>query len=83
MPMRRRCGVVLIVALARDLRRSVIVEGVESEGDAERMAELGCEFAQGFPVPEPLTAKDTLAYVARHYRVEPGGAGSGAAGLGG
>ena len=78
-------GVVLssIVSLAHDLRRSVIVEGVESEAEAERMAELGCEYAQGFLFAEPLTAKDALAYVARHYRVEPGGAGSGAAGLGG
>jgi EAL domain-containing protein (putative c-di-GMP-specific phosphodiesterase class I) len=72
-----------IVALARDLKRSVIVEGVETDRDAERLQELGCEYAQGFLFSEPLAAKDALAYVARHYRVASDGLGSGAAGLGG
>ena len=58
-----------IVSLARDLRRSVIVEGVETERDAQRLQELGCEYAQGFLFSEPLPARDALAYVARHYRV--------------
>jgi diguanylate cyclase (GGDEF)-like protein/PAS domain S-box-containing protein len=72
-----------IVSLARDLRRSVIVEGVETERDAERMLEFGCEYAQGFLFSEPLSVKDTLAYVARHYRMASETLGSGAAGLGG
>ncbi len=72
-----------IVALARDLKRGVIVEGVETERDAERMLEFGCEYAQGFLFSEPLTAKDALAYIARHYRVGTDGWRSGAAGLGG
>ena len=78
-------GVVLssIVALAHDLKRSVIVEGVETERDAQRMLELGCEFAQGFLFAEPLATKDALAYVARHYRVASDSLGSGAASLGG
>jgi diguanylate cyclase (GGDEF)-like protein len=78
-------GVVLssIVSLAHDLKRSVIVEGVETEREAERMLELGCEYAQGFLFSEPLSAKDTLAFTARHYRVASGALGSGAAGLGG
>ncbi len=60
-----------IVSLARDLRLSVIVEGVETERDAERMLDFGCEYAQGFLFSEPLSAKDTLAYIARHYRMAP------------
>ena len=56
---------------------------METERDAERMLELGCEYAQGFLFSEPLTAKDALAYVARHYRLASDGLGSGAAGLGG
>ncbi len=73
-----------IIALARDLKRSVIVEGVESEADAGRMAQLGCECAQGFLFSEPLTATDALAYIARHYRAPANlAAVSGAAGLGG
>ena len=73
-----------IVSLARDLRRGVIVEGVESEADAERMAQMDCEYAQGFLFSEPLTATDALGYIARHYRPDAGlAAASGAAGLGG
>jgi diguanylate cyclase (GGDEF)-like protein len=68
-----------VVALARDLKRSLIVEGVETESDAARLADLGCEFAQGFLFSEPLTPKDALTYIARHYRVGK----SGASGVGG
>ena len=70
-----------IISLARDLKCGLIVEGVESEHDAARMIDLGCEYAQGFLFSEPLAATDALAYIARHFRtaVER----SGAAGLGG
>ncbi len=73
-----------IVALARDLKRSVIVEGVETEADAARMVELGCEYVQGFLFSEPLVAKDALAYIARHCRTSANPAeGSSVSGLGG
>ncbi|MDE2134534.1 MAG: EAL domain-containing protein [Alphaproteobacteria bacterium] len=81
------CGVDVvlssIVSLARDLKRNVIVEGVESESDAQRMLEFGCEYAQGFLFSEPLTATDALTYIARHYRTVTDGRKSGAAGFGG
>ena len=45
-----------ILELARTLRLGTVAEGVESLGQAVRLAELGCELAQGFhfsrPVPE-------------------------------
>ena len=80
-------GVVLssIVTLAHDLKRDVVVEGVESAGDVARLREIGCEFAQGYYYSPPLPLDETLNYIARHYspgaaiRVSP----SGAAGLGG
>ncbi|MDE2266410.1 MAG: EAL domain-containing protein [Alphaproteobacteria bacterium] len=71
-----------VVSLAHDLNRCVIVEGVETERDAARMLELGCEYAQGFLFSEPLSTKDTLAFIARHYRTGDAPR-SGAAGLGG
>ena len=42
-------GVVLesIVTLAHDLKRDVVVEGVESEDDVQWLKDIGCEFAQG------------------------------------
>jgi diguanylate cyclase (GGDEF)-like protein/PAS domain S-box-containing protein len=71
-----------IVALAHDLKRSVIVEGVETEVDVERVTELGCEFAQGFHFSQPMTAVDAMTYIARTFRA-PVHQASGATGLGG
>lgn len=76
-----------IVTLAHDLRRDVVVEGVESEADARQLREIGCEFAQGFYFSPPLQLADALNYVARHYNpataVKPAGDASGASHLGG
>jgi diguanylate cyclase (GGDEF)-like protein/PAS domain S-box-containing protein len=57
-----------VISLAHELKRGVIVEGVETEEDARRLAELGCEFAQGFHFSEPLTAHDAMTYIARNFR---------------
>jgi len=70
-----------IVSLAHELGRSIIVEGVETEADVVRVAELGCEFAQGFHFSEPMTAVDAMSYIARTFRV-PAHQASGAPGLG-
>lgn len=56
-----------IVALAHELKRAIVVEGVESEEDAVRMAKMGCEFAQGFHYSVPLPAQEALNYIALHY----------------
>jgi len=80
-------GVVLssIVTLAHDLKRDVVLEGVETAEDVALLKEIGCEFAQGFYYSPPLPLADALNYIARHYnsgsaiKVAP----SGAAGVGG
>ncbi|HEX3675621.1 MAG TPA: EAL domain-containing protein [Rhizomicrobium sp.] len=59
-----------IVKMAQELGRSVVVEGVEGEADANWLADLGCEFAQGFFFSAPLPAADALAFIARHYRTD-------------
>ncbi|MBV9991017.1 MAG: GGDEF and EAL domain-containing protein [Alphaproteobacteria bacterium] len=56
-----------IVTLAHDLKREVVVEGVENEDDARHVAGLGCEYAQGFFYSPPLPLADALNYIARHY----------------
>jgi len=57
-----------VVSLAHELKRAVIVEGVETEADAARLKEMGCEYAQGFYFSEPLTAHDAMTYIARNFR---------------
>jgi diguanylate cyclase (GGDEF)-like protein len=62
-------GVILnsIVSLAHELKRNVVVEGVENARDAEWLKELGCEFAQGFFFAVPLPANEALNYIAMHF----------------
>ena len=71
-----------MITLAHDLKRNVIIEGVETEADAVRMAELGCEFAQGFLFSEPMAMQDAIGYIARRFRAAARQQGSGAAGVG-
>jgi EAL domain-containing protein (putative c-di-GMP-specific phosphodiesterase class I) len=42
--------------MAHALGMRVIPEGVETEGQLQRLAALGCELAQGFHLSRPLPA---------------------------
>jgi diguanylate cyclase (GGDEF)-like protein/PAS domain S-box-containing protein len=56
-----------IVAMAHDLKRTVVAEGVESEADAQFLAKIGCELGQGYYFSPALDAAAALDYIARHY----------------
>jgi diguanylate cyclase (GGDEF)-like protein len=58
-----------IVSMAHELGRAVVVEGVESEGDAAWLNSLGCEFGQGYYFSLPLSPAEALAFIARHYDI--------------
>ncbi|MBN9590561.1 MAG: GGDEF and EAL domain-containing protein [Alphaproteobacteria bacterium] len=58
-----------IVGMAHDLNRAVVVEGIESEGDAQFLDRLGCEFGQGYFFSPALDAPGVLDYIARHYNI--------------
>jgi diguanylate cyclase (GGDEF)-like protein/PAS domain S-box-containing protein len=59
-----------IVSLAHELKRTVIVEGVEQERDAIWLKQLGCEYAQGFYFSPPLASDEALKFIASHFRAE-------------
>jgi len=44
-----------VIALAHGLGKSVIAEGVEHKDQADRLRELGCDYAQGFYFGQPDT----------------------------
>jgi diguanylate cyclase (GGDEF)-like protein/PAS domain S-box-containing protein len=58
-----------IVAMAHELKRRVVAEGVESEADAQFLAKIGCDFAQGYYFSPALDAGAALDYIARHYNI--------------
>ena len=47
-----------IISLAHDLGMDVIAEGAEAEADIRELAELGCEYVQGFFYGQPMTATE-------------------------
>ncbi|MCP5412539.1 MAG: GGDEF and EAL domain-containing protein [Alphaproteobacteria bacterium] len=58
-----------IITMARDLKRAVVVEGIESEADAQLLERLGCEFGQGYFFAPALDAAAVLDFIARHYNI--------------
>ena len=53
-----------VVALAHELGKDVVAEGVETAVDASNLRSIGCEFGQGFYFGEPMLAKDVAALLA-------------------
>ena len=49
-----------IVALAHELGKEVVAEGIESEADANYLRSIGCEYGQGFHYGEPLEERDVM-----------------------
>lgn len=50
----------IMVAMAKALAASVIVEGVESEAELAVLRRLGCDYAQGWLVGKPQTREELL-----------------------
>jgi diguanylate cyclase (GGDEF)-like protein len=61
-----------IVNLAHDLERDVVIEGVETEAEADWLRALGCEYGQGFYYSAPLPRAEVLEFIARHFRMQAG-----------
>ena len=53
------------IDLAHQLGLSVVAEGVEDEETLERLAALGCEYAQGYHIGKPLPPPDFLAWLSQ------------------
>lgn len=56
-----------IITLAHDLKREVVMEGIESGEDAAWLAQQDCEFGQGFYFSPPLSGAEALSFIARHH----------------
>ena len=49
-----------IVALAHELGKNVVVEGIETEDDVGLLRTIGCEYGQGFYYGEPMSEREAL-----------------------
>ena len=52
-----------ILALSQSLDRAIVVEGVESEQQAELLRSMGCDIAQGFHFARPMSAPDVRSFL--------------------
>jgi EAL domain-containing protein (putative c-di-GMP-specific phosphodiesterase class I) len=50
-----------IIALGRNLRLSVIAEGVETQAQLDFLSEAGCDAVQGYHIGKPMCAADLSA----------------------
>jgi len=51
--------------LSRDMSLGCIVEGVETEAEANALRTLGCSLVQGYHYSKPLSEEAALQYVNR------------------
>lgn len=56
-----------IIDLAQALGARVVAEGVESEATASRLADLGCDVAQGFHFARPLPAHELTEWLSGEH----------------
>lgn len=62
-----------IVAMAHRLGLKVIAEGVETEGQRDLLAAVGCEYVQGYLYAKPMPVEAFLEYAASHAAALNGG----------
>ena len=69
---RRRNLLGAIVNMGRSLGLSVIAEGIETEGELQVLAEMQCDYAQGYLIARPVPALQALEHaLARRPTSEP------------
>jgi diguanylate cyclase (GGDEF)-like protein len=67
---RESLGIVrAVISLAHELNKEVIAEGVETAEQAELLADMGCDFLQGYLFSKPMPAAAAGEYLRR--RPEP------------
>jgi predicted signal transduction protein with EAL and GGDEF domain len=60
-----------IVALGRTLGLAIIAEGIEEEGQLERLRSLGCEYGQGYLFARPADATSIERFLVSHTGRRP------------
>jgi hypothetical protein len=59
-----------VVALAHELGKNVVIEGVETEDDVSLLRAIGCEYGQGSFYGEPMSEREVIALLKIARRAE-------------
>ncbi|WP_117234019.1 EAL domain-containing protein [Vibrio maerlii] len=57
-----------VIALSKSLDLKVVAEGVETQGQARRLAQLGCDVLQGYYLAKPMSAQNFFEYCQKHFQ---------------
>lgn len=60
--------VAAILSLCDQLGLETVAEGVETPGEHETVAQLGCHHVQGFGIARPMAVEETFGWIARHEK---------------
>ena len=55
-----------VVMLCREFGRKVVAEGVEKAEQAQLLAELGCDYAQGFGISRGMPGNKVIEWAGKH-----------------
>ncbi|MDB2683114.1 EAL domain-containing protein [Alphaproteobacteria bacterium] len=58
-----------IIALGKNMKMHIIAEGVEEKEEAETLAALGCDMAQGYYFARPSTEQDVIAFIHEQKKI--------------
>lgn len=61
-----------LIAIATRLGMRIVAEGIENEGQARRLAGMGCGLGQGYHFSRPMPAEAVPAFVGSFSRAAPG-----------
>ena len=54
------------VRMMKDIKKELVIEGVETKEDFEELRKMGCDFIQGFYFSKPLPGKEFLEFLKTH-----------------
>ena len=54
------------VRMMKDIKKELVIEGVETKEDFEELRNMGCDFIQGFYFSKPLPGKEFLEFLKTH-----------------
>ncbi len=65
---RAMIGLRASIQMIREMNMEIVVEGVESEGMAQRLESLGCDYQQGFYYSKPLPVDAFLDFLRKYNK---------------